>query len=133
MQEIEISSRLYIENARLHDGDADVHSTPHAAHPAVTFILAGHRLVTVRYDAPSRSRWSRTSWLAHARPDISEMVLMELLDAVIDRCADILSAAAPTSTGRTTSLSRRACRRSVLPILADTDRDRPRGFDLEGA
>src|ERR1700678_1066080 len=54
MQEIEISSRLYIENgARYMTASlmcaADTESpriTP------VTFILSGHRLVTVRYDIP---------------------------------------------------------------------------------
>src|SRR6476619_1586866 len=54
MQEIEISSRLYIENsarymtATLMCG-AD---TENPRTTAVTFILANHRLVTVRYDDP---------------------------------------------------------------------------------
>jgi magnesium transporter len=76
MQEIEISSRLYIENGARYmtatlmcQSDTDMPRTT-----AVTFILAGHRLVTVRYDAP-------------------KPLLMELLDAVIDRCADILERA----------------------------------------
>ena len=54
MQEIEISSRLYIENGARYmtatlmcQSDTDMpRITP------VTFILAGHRLVTVRYDMP---------------------------------------------------------------------------------
>src|SRR6266496_5296153 len=52
MQEIEISSRLYIENGARYmtatlmcQSDTDMPRTT-----AVTFILAGHRLVTVRYD-----------------------------------------------------------------------------------
>src|ERR1700733_4615430 len=54
MKEIEISSRLYIENgARYMTASlmcaADT-ETPRTT--AVTFILSGHRLVTVRYDAP---------------------------------------------------------------------------------
>src|SRR6202453_344667 len=54
MQEIEISSRLYIENgARYMTAtlmcQADTES-PRIS--PVTFILAGHRLVTVRYDLP---------------------------------------------------------------------------------
>src|SRR6478736_9472021 len=54
MQEIEISSRLYMENsarymtATLMCG-AD---TENPRTTAVTFILANHRLVTVRYDDP---------------------------------------------------------------------------------
>src|SRR5215470_7152012 len=54
MQEIEISSRLYIENGARYmtatlmcQSDSDTPKTT-----AVTFILAGHRLVTVRYELP---------------------------------------------------------------------------------
>ena len=54
MQEIEISSRLYIENgARYMTATLMCHSdTDMPRTTAVTFILAGHRLVTVRYDTP---------------------------------------------------------------------------------
>src|SRR5271156_6102399 len=54
MQEIEISSRLYVENGARYmtatlmcQSDTDTPKTT-----AVTFILTGHRLVTVRYDQP---------------------------------------------------------------------------------
>uniref|UniRef100_E6VD23 Magnesium transport protein CorA n=1 Tax=Rhodopseudomonas palustris (strain DX-1) TaxID=652103 RepID=E6VD23_RHOPX len=96
MQEIEISSRLYIENgarymtASLMCG-ADT-TSPRLS--PVTFILAGRRLVTVRYDEPRpfavvESRLAR----APGSGASGESVLMELLDAVIDRCADILERA----------------------------------------
>src|SRR6187431_3476261 len=54
MQEIEISSRLYIENgARYMTATLMCHSdTDMPRTTAVTFIMAGHRLVTVRYDMP---------------------------------------------------------------------------------
>src|SRR5919198_3807623 len=54
MQEIEISSRLYIENsARYMTATLMCHSdTDMPRTTAVTFILAGHPLVTVRYDTP---------------------------------------------------------------------------------
>src|SRR5437764_14626862 len=54
MQEIEISSRLYIENgARYMTATLMCHSdTDRPRTTAVTFILTGHRLVTVRYDVP---------------------------------------------------------------------------------
>src|SRR5690348_16304040 len=54
MQEIEISSRLYIENgARSMTATLMCQSDTEAPKTtAVTFILAGHRLVTVRYDDP---------------------------------------------------------------------------------
>jgi len=93
MQEIEISSRLYIENgARYMTATLMCHSgTDMPRTTAVTFILAGHRLVTVRYDAPKPFALVENKLARSCSPGISgEMVLMELLDAVIDRCADIL-------------------------------------------
>jgi magnesium transporter len=96
MQEIEISSRLYIENGARYmtatlmcQSDTDMPRTT-----AVTFILTGHRLVTVRYDAPKPFALVENKLARACAPNIGgEMVLMELLDAVIDRCADILERA----------------------------------------
>jgi magnesium transporter len=96
MQEIEISSRLYIENgARYMTATlmcaADTEN-PRTA--AVTFILASHRLVTVRYDEPKPFALVENKLARSCAPAITgEMVLMELLDAVIDRNADILERA----------------------------------------
>jgi magnesium transporter len=96
MQEIEISSRLYIENgARYMTATlmcaADT-ETPRTT--AVTFILAGHRLVTVRYDEPKPFMLVENKLARACPPGVTgEMVLMELLDAVIDRNADILERA----------------------------------------
>jgi magnesium transporter len=93
MQEIEISSRLFIENgARYMTATLMCHSdTDMPRTTAVTFILAGHRLVTVRYDAPKPFALVENKLARSCAPAITgEMVLMELLDAVIDRCADIL-------------------------------------------
>src|ERR1700741_950319 len=69
MQEIEISSRLYMENGA---GDMTAtrvsqSDTPTPKTPAVTFILAGHKLVTVRYDEP-RPFTLITNKLARACP-----------------------------------------------------------------
>jgi magnesium transporter len=96
MQEIEISSRLYIENsarymtATLMCG-AD---TENPRTTAVTFILANHRLVTVRYDEPRPFVLVENKLARSCASGITgEMVLMELLDAVIDRNADILERA----------------------------------------
>ena len=92
MQEIEISSRLYIENgARYMTATlmcaADT-QTPRTT--AVTFILASHRLVTVRYDEPKPFMLVENKLARACAPGITgEMVLMELLDAVIDRNAEI--------------------------------------------
>jgi magnesium transporter len=96
MQEIEISSRLYIENsARYMTATLMCHSdTDMPRTTAVTFILAGHRLVTVRYDAPKPFALVENKLGRSCAPTITgEQVLMELLDAVIDRCADILERA----------------------------------------
>jgi len=93
MQEIEISSRLYIENgARYMTATLMCHSdTDMPRTTAVTFILAGHRLVTVRYDVPRPFALVENKLARSCMPGITgEMVLMELVDAVIDRCADIL-------------------------------------------
>jgi magnesium transporter len=93
MQEIEISSRLYIENgARYMTATLMCHSdTDMPRTTAVTFILGDHRLVTVRYDLPKPFALVEAKLGRFCTPMITgEMVLMELLDAVIDRCADIL-------------------------------------------
>src|SRR5439155_18061997 len=54
MLEIEVTSRLYVENGARYmtatlmcQSDTDMPKTT-----PVTFILSGHRLVTVRYDEP---------------------------------------------------------------------------------
>ena len=96
MQEIEISSRLYIENGARYmtatlmcGADTEIPRTT-----AVTFILASHRLVTVRYDEPKPFLLVENKLARSCAPGITgEMVLMELLDAVIDRYADILERA----------------------------------------
>jgi magnesium transporter len=93
MQEIEVTSRLYVENGARYmtatlmcNSDTDVPRTT-----AVTFILSGHRLVTVRYEEPKPFAIVGAK-LARLCPSTvtGETVLMDLLDAVIDRAADIL-------------------------------------------
>jgi magnesium transporter len=96
MQEIEISSRLYIENgARYMTATLMCGSdTENPRTTAVTFILANHRLVTVRYDIPRPFVLIENKLARACAPGITgEMVMMELLDAVIDRNADILERA----------------------------------------
>jgi magnesium transporter len=93
MQEIEVTSRLYVENgARYMTATLMCQSDTAAPKTtAVTFILSGHRLITVRYDEP-RPFMIVGHKLARVCPAgaSGESVLMELLDAVIDRAADIL-------------------------------------------
>src|SRR5215470_13783711 len=93
MQEIEVTSRLYVENGARYmtatmmcqSDTATPKTTP------VTFILSGHRLITVRYDDPRPFMIVGTK-LGRTCPAnaTGETVLMDLLDAVIDRAADIL-------------------------------------------
>ena len=93
MQEIEVSSRLYVENgARYMTATLMCQSdTPMPKTTAVTFILAGKRLVTVRYDEPKPFTIVGHKLARTCPPSPSgETVLMDLLDAVIDRAADIL-------------------------------------------
>ena len=93
MQEIEVSSRLYVENGARYmtatlmcQSDTDLpRTTP------VTFILAGNRLVTVRYDDPRPFLLVGNKLARICPPGVSgQGVFMDLLDAVIDRAADIL-------------------------------------------
>jgi magnesium transporter len=93
MQEIEVSSRLYLENGARYM-TATLMCQSETATPIttpVTFILSNHRLATVRYDDP-RPFAIVTNKLGRAcSPKVAgDNVMMELLDAVIDRSADIL-------------------------------------------
>jgi len=93
MQEIEITSRLYVENGGRYmtatlmcQSDTDTPKTT-----PVTFIISGHRLITVRYDEPRPFMIVGNKLARNCSPTVTgESVLMDLLDAVIDRAADIL-------------------------------------------
>jgi magnesium transporter len=96
MQEIEISSRLYVENGARYMTATLMYQSETATPKttAVTFILADHRLVTVRYDEPRPFTLIGTKLARQCAPTVSgESIMMELLDAVIDRAADILERA----------------------------------------
>src|SRR6185295_9515958 len=90
----EVSSRLYVENhARYMTATLMCNSdtaTPKTT--AVTFILTGHRLITVRYDDPKPFAIVEHKLGKFCHPDktTGETVLVDLLDAVVDRCADLL-------------------------------------------
>jgi magnesium transporter len=93
MQEIEVSSRLYQENGAVYM-TATVLCKSQSERPeatAVSFILAGDRLITLRYAEPQpftlfSARCQRAPG-AYVRGDT---VLAGLLDALIDRIADVL-------------------------------------------
>ncbi|MGF7158546.1 magnesium transporter [Rhodoligotrophos appendicifer] len=95
MSEIEASSRLYQEDnayfltaAVLSKADTD---TPGL--DPVTFILVGHRLVTIRYSDPLPFRNFAMMCQRQGFSNISgEGILAGLLDAISDRLADLLEA-----------------------------------------
>jgi magnesium transporter len=97
MEEIEISSRLYYENDAAFM-TATLPSQVEGDHPIlapVTFILLKHHLVTVRYHEPR----SFFTFATHSEKSAmgcttGEAVLIALLEAVVDRLADILEHAA---------------------------------------
>lgn len=93
MSEIEISSRLYQENGALFM-TATVMTQVEAGNPTtepVTFVLIGQRLVTIRYANPMPFRVFATQ--VQRQTDLSgkgDIILVGLLDAIIDRIADVL-------------------------------------------
>jgi magnesium transporter len=93
MQEIEVSSRLYVENGARYMTATLMYQSDSASPKTtpVTFILSGRKLVTVRYDEPKPFTLISAKLARACAPTVSgETVLMDLLDAVIDRAADIL-------------------------------------------
>lgn len=110
MQEIEVSSRLYQEENGLFL-TATVLSQSESDHPettAVTFILAGERLVTVRHAEPKPFRAFALRSLRQASLRRADQILAGLLEAVIDRAADILERV----TSEVDSLSREVFKHS---------------------
>jgi magnesium transporter len=93
MAEIEISSRLYIENGARYMTATVLYNTEteKPGTTAITFIIAGNKLVTVRYDEPKpfaylAGKLSKACSVNATGPS----VMVELLDAIIDRLADTL-------------------------------------------
>jgi magnesium transporter len=93
MAEIEISSRLYKENDSLYMTASLLVGAEGAAPQTcpVTFILAKGRLVTVRYAEPSAFRtFAKQAQKADSDLQNADGVFVTLLEAIIDRTADIL-------------------------------------------
>lgn len=93
MEEIEISSRLYLEDGAVFM-TANVLARTETIEPElapVTFVLTDQCLITVRYHEPRAfttllQRIERHSLIC----DSAEKILMTLLEALVDRVADIL-------------------------------------------
>ncbi|MCX7303880.1 MAG: magnesium transporter CorA family protein [Hyphomicrobiales bacterium] len=96
MEEIEISSRLYVENgAYVMTATLPAHADgDRPAMLPVTFVLAGERLITVRYHEP---RAFQTFPVRAEKADTGctngETILLSLLEAIVDRLADVLERA----------------------------------------
>lgn len=96
MEEIEISSRLYRENGTVFmtailpahaDGD-EPDMQP------VSFVLSGQHLITVRYHEPRAFQtFPQRASRAAMGSETAEGVLIALLEAIVDRLADILERA----------------------------------------
>lgn len=119
MEEIEDSSRLYLDQGASFM-TAMIPSRTESGRTVqvpVTFILAGPRLVTVRYDAV---RAFETFPQRAERIDLGcsdgETVLLALLDAVIERLADILETCAKDIDG----LSHEIFRKNAVGTLQDS-------------
>lgn len=93
MQEIEVSSRLYQEGSALYM-TATMLTRADTTNPEsvpVTFVMTEHRLLTLRYAEPLPFRVYAAKARRHVTPCGSgEDVLVGLLDAIVDRIADIL-------------------------------------------
>lgn len=92
MQEIEASSRLYQEDGAVFM-TAVVLAQSDTEHPettAVTFILSGDRLVTVRHAEPKPFRAFATRASRQQGLRTGDTILVNLLETVIERAADIL-------------------------------------------
>jgi len=96
MQEIEFSSRLYVEAGALVMSQPVINksATDQPETAVVTFILTKECLATVRYAEPAPfsmfiQRLARDATLAHSCED----VLVGLLEQIADRLADILEGA----------------------------------------
>ncbi|MDQ3560890.1 MAG: magnesium transporter, partial [Pseudomonadota bacterium] len=93
MAEIEISSRLYRESDALYMTASILlgADTPAPQNHPVTFILMHGRLVTVRYSEPSAFRnFVRQAQKADTDLKSADGIFVALMEAVIDRTADIL-------------------------------------------
>ncbi|PSJ58294.1 magnesium transporter CorA family protein [Pseudaminobacter soli (ex Li et al. 2025)] len=93
MEEIEISSRLYTEDGAIFM-TATLPSQTEEENPVmspVTFVLSGNRLITVRYHEP---RAFLTFPLRAEKAAMGctrgDTILVSLLEAVVDRLADVL-------------------------------------------
>lgn len=94
MSEIEATSRIYTENGALYLTTSIVAGAqrPSPYNDAVTFVLSGNCLATVRYHDPTPLRTFKTVLAKTPSREYSDgaKVMVGLLDTIVDRLADIL-------------------------------------------
>lgn len=101
MQEIEMSSRAYDEAGVLFltAPVLATSKTEKTVSEPVTFVVAGNRLVTVRYHEPhSFVRFAETAARQVQGCSTGQAVLIGLLETIVDRLADILEAQSRVQT-----------------------------------
>jgi len=95
MQQLELSRRLYVESDTLFM-TATVLTGADSSRPesaGITFILARERLVTVRYTEPRAFQTFVAHRRAHPADHATPLTVLEgLVDAIVERLADILEA-----------------------------------------
>ncbi|MCX2722083.1 magnesium/cobalt transporter CorA [Roseibium salinum] len=133
MEEIEISSRLYRENgaafmtailpAQTDDDDPEM--------APVSFILSGKQLITVRYHDPRAFTTfpTQAQRTAMKLPD-AETVLVGLLEAIIDRLADVLERAGRDVDAISALIFRKAERKAAPRDFQDVLEEIGRKGDL---
>jgi len=96
MEEIEISSRLYVEDGA-YVMTATLPSKSDTDEPVmlpVTFVLSGKRLVTVRYHQPlAFTTFPQRAEKAATGCTTAQTILLGLLETIVDRLADVLERA----------------------------------------
>src|SRR5690349_5229968 len=93
MKEIELSRRLYREKDRLFM-TATILTRSDTGHPessAITFVLGGGKLTTIRYASPVAFATFASHWVSEGRVySDGTKAFIGLLDAIVERLADIL-------------------------------------------
>jgi len=125
MAEIEASSRLYQEGGAtfmtatvLYASDAEVPMLG-----PITFVLVGERLVTVRYMEPRSFRlFSEQAEKQPALCPTGPHTFLNLLDAVVDRTADILEKTAADLEACSRTVFARRREGGFEPVLRDLGR-----------
>lgn len=92
MREIELSSRLYMEDDVLFMTAVMIaqSASTNPKYDSVTFALTTQQLITIRYIEPQSFKLLSNNLLKTLKPQRSTEIFIALLDATVDRLADTL-------------------------------------------